>query len=103
MSACEAVVTMVARCSLFSISVSGITRWSNQHLRPICGLTSRVPKHRASQSILRCSIYRAGGRIMLLLYVAWVATWQAMYDPRLWTEAASSPSKAAPRVNITRS
>jgi hypothetical protein len=40
---------------------------------------------------------------MLLLYVAWVATWQAVYDPRLWTEAASSPSKAAPRVNITRS
>jgi hypothetical protein len=26
---------------------------------------------------------------MLLLYVAWVATWQAMYDPRLWTEVAS--------------
>src|SRR5262249_55894960 len=25
--------------------------------------------------------------------------WQAMYDPRLWTEAASFPSKAAPRVN----
>ena len=27
--------------------------------------------------------------MMLLLYVAWVATWQAMYDPRLWTEVAS--------------
>ena len=51
----------------------------------------------------KASSYRAGGRIMLLLYVAWVATWQSMYDPRLWTEAASFPSKAAPRVNITRS
>ena len=30
----------------------------------------------------------------MLLYVAWVATWQAMYDPRLWTEAASSPLNA---------
>ena len=40
--------------------------------------------------------------MMLLLYVAWVATWQAMYDPRLWTEVASSPSKTARRVNIAR-
>jgi hypothetical protein len=91
---------MMGSSSLFSISVSGITRWSNQHLRPICGLTNRVPKQWASQSILRRSSYRAGGRIMLLLYVAWVATWQAMYDPRLWTEAGSFPPKA---VNITRS
>ena len=40
--------------------------------------------------------------MMLLLYVAWVATWQAMYDPRLWTEVASSPSKTARRVDIAR-
>jgi len=32
--------------SLFSNSVSGITRWSNQHLTPICGLANRVPKQR---------------------------------------------------------
>ena len=30
----------------------------------------------------------------MLLYVAWIAFWEAMFDPRLWTEAASSPAKA---------
>jgi hypothetical protein len=32
----------------------------------------------------------------MLLYVAWIAIWQALYDPYLWTEAASSSSKEAP-------
>jgi hypothetical protein len=31
---------------------------------------------------------------MMLLYVAWIAMWQAMYDPSLWTKAASSSSKS---------
>jgi hypothetical protein len=33
---------------------------------------------------------------MMLLYVAWIAIWLAVYDPCLWTEAASSSSKEAP-------
>jgi hypothetical protein len=24
----------------------------------------------------------------MLLYVAWIACWQAVFDPRLWTEAS---------------
>jgi hypothetical protein len=24
----------------------------------------------------------------MLFYVAWIACWQAVFDPRLWTEAA---------------
>ena len=35
---------------------------------------------------------------MMLLWVAWIATWQAMCDPRLWAEAASSPSKKDERL-----
>jgi hypothetical protein len=27
---------------------------------------------------------------MMLLYVAWIAFWQAISDPCLWTEAASA-------------
>jgi hypothetical protein len=26
----------------------------------------------------------------MLLYVAWIACWQAVFDPRLWTEAAGN-------------
>jgi hypothetical protein len=29
---------------------------------------------------------------MMLPYVAWIAIWQAMYDPRLWIGAGSSPA-----------
>jgi hypothetical protein len=29
-----------------------------------------------------------------LLYVAWIAIWQAMYGPRLWIGAGSSPANA---------
>jgi len=29
---------------------------------------------------------------MMLPYVAWIAIWQAMLDPRLWTGAGSSPT-----------
>jgi hypothetical protein len=38
----------------------------------------------------------------MLLYVAWIACWQAVFDPRLWTEASGSlgssrtPSKVKP-------
>jgi len=28
---------------------------------------------------------------MMLPYVAWIAIWQVMYDPRLWIGAGSSP------------
>jgi hypothetical protein len=31
---------------------------------------------------------------MMLPYVAWIAIWQAMYDPRLWIGAGSSPANA---------
>jgi hypothetical protein len=34
---------------------------------------------------------RTGGR-MMLPYVAWIAIWQAMYDPRLWIGAGSCPA-----------
>jgi hypothetical protein len=30
----------------------------------------------------------------MLPYVAWIAIWQAMYDPRLWIAAGSSPANA---------
>jgi len=30
---------------------------------------------------------------MMLLYVAWMAIWQAVYDPCLWTGAVSSHAK----------
>ena len=30
---------------------------------------------------------------MMLLYVAWMAIWQAAYDPCLWTGAVSSHAK----------
>jgi hypothetical protein len=30
---------------------------------------------------------------MMLLYVAWMAIWQAVYDPCLWTAAVSSHAK----------
>jgi hypothetical protein len=30
---------------------------------------------------------------MMLLYVAWIAIWQAVYDPCLWTGAVSSHAK----------
>jgi hypothetical protein len=31
----------------------------------------------------------------MLLYVAWIAIWEAVFDPRLWTDAPSSPAKGA--------
>jgi hypothetical protein len=31
---------------------------------------------------------------MMLLYVVWIASWQAVCDPRLWTSAPSSRAKA---------
>jgi hypothetical protein len=31
---------------------------------------------------------------MMLPDVAWIAIWQAMYDPRLWIGAGSSPANA---------
>jgi hypothetical protein len=31
---------------------------------------------------------------MMLPYVAWIAIWQAMYDPHLWIGAGSSPATA---------
>ena len=32
--------------------------------------------------------------MLLHVYVAWIAFWQAMFDPRLWSEAASSHKPA---------
>jgi hypothetical protein len=31
---------------------------------------------------------------MMLVYVAWMAIWQAVYDPCLWTGAVSSHGRA---------
>jgi hypothetical protein len=30
----------------------------------------------------------------MLLYVAWIACWQAVFDPRLWTETSGSPGSS---------
>jgi hypothetical protein len=38
---------------------------------------------------------------MMLPYVAWIAIWQAMYDPRLWIGAGSSPANARKDERLT--
>jgi hypothetical protein len=30
----------------------------------------------------------------MLLYVAWLAIWQAMFDPQLWTESAACRARS---------
>jgi hypothetical protein len=37
---------------------------------------------------------------MMLFYIACIAFWEAMFDPRLWTEETSSPARS---VNGKRS
>jgi hypothetical protein len=33
----------------------------------------------------------------MLLYVAWIGFWQAMLEPRLWTETAQAPARKNPK------
>jgi hypothetical protein len=33
----------------------------------------------------------------MLVYIAWIAVWQAMYQPSLWTGAASPSDRFADR------
>jgi hypothetical protein len=39
---------------------------------------------------------------MIVPYVAWIAFWSAVFDPRLWTDAPLSPAKREARAVRTK-
>jgi hypothetical protein len=39
---------------------------------------------------------------MMLLYVAWIASWQAVFDPGLWTQASGNTRSDSRETADTR-